>query len=78
MRVLDHFGAPPDPHPHPHTPHPQALGDQGQMAFMRGQRSLEINPRHPLIKALLVRACFFGGGGGVVRVQMYVGASRYM
>lgn len=30
----------------------QALGDPSKMAMMRGQRTLEINPRHPLIKAL--------------------------
>jgi len=27
------------------------------MGMMRNQRTLEINPRHPLIKALLVCAC---------------------
>lgn len=30
----------------------QTLGDNERAKFMRGQRSLEINPRHPLIKEL--------------------------
>lgn len=30
----------------------QAFGDPSRMAAMRGQRTLEINPKHPLIAAL--------------------------
>ncbi len=30
----------------------QALGDSDRSMFMRGQRTLEINPKHPLIKDL--------------------------
>jgi hypothetical protein len=30
----------------------QTLGDAEKLKYMRGQRSLEINPRHPLIKEL--------------------------
>lgn len=30
----------------------QALGDNDRNSFMRGQRTLEINPRHPLIREL--------------------------
>lgn len=30
----------------------QALGDNEKAAFMRGQRTLEINPRHPLVRKL--------------------------
>ena len=30
----------------------QTLGDADKLKYMRGQRSLEINPRHPLIKEL--------------------------
>jgi hypothetical protein len=41
----------------------QALGDAGAMAYMRGQRTLEVNPRHPLIQALLVRGASWGTGG---------------
>ncbi|KAI8467493.1 MAG: Hsp90 protein-domain-containing protein [Monoraphidium minutum] len=33
----------------------QALGDSSANAYMRSQRSLEINPHHPLIKGLLDR-----------------------
>ncbi|ACO69885.1 predicted protein [Micromonas commoda] len=30
----------------------QALSDDGRMAYMRGRKTLEINPGHPIIKAL--------------------------
>lgn len=30
----------------------QALGDDSRSSYMKGRRTLEINPRHPLIKAL--------------------------
>ena len=30
----------------------QALSDDGRMAYMRGRKTLEINPSHPIIKAL--------------------------
>ena len=30
----------------------QAFSDPSRASFMKGQRSLEINPRHPLVKAL--------------------------
>jgi HSP90 family molecular chaperone len=30
----------------------QTLGDADRAKYMRGQRSLEINPRHPLIREL--------------------------
>ncbi|KAI8464946.1 MAG: hypothetical protein J3K34DRAFT_99742 [Monoraphidium minutum] len=43
----------------------QALGDSSANAYMRSQRSLEINPHHPLIKGLLVR--FVGGRGPAAR-----------
>lgn len=31
----------------------QALGDQERQAHMQGKRTLEINPRHPLVVELL-------------------------
>ena len=55
--------------PHPPLPSPappkQALGDSGagMGAYMKSQRTLEINPRHPLIKALLVRPRLEQGWG---------------
>ena len=33
----------------------QALGDTERAKHMRGQRTLEINPRHPLVKELRAR-----------------------
>jgi heat shock protein 90kDa beta len=30
----------------------QAFGDPSRASFMKGQRSLEVNPRHPLVRAL--------------------------
>jgi HSP90 family molecular chaperone len=30
----------------------QAMGDSEKSAFMRGQKTLEINPHHPLIQEL--------------------------
>lgn len=33
----------------------QALGDSQERGFMRGQKSLEVNPRHPLIQQLRVK-----------------------
>jgi hypothetical protein len=33
----------------------QALGDQRAMEYMRGRKTLEINPDHPVISALAQR-----------------------
>lgn len=35
--------------------HSQTLSDASKQAYMRGKRVLEINPRHPIIKALRER-----------------------
>jgi HSP90 family molecular chaperone len=37
----------------------QAFSDPSKSSYMRGQRTLEINPRHPLIKSLKEKV---GGG----------------
>ena len=44
----------------------QALGDHSRAKFMRGQRSLEINPRHPLVKELRAKVGGCGWVGGWV------------
>ena len=33
----------------------QALGDTQERAFMKGMKTLEINPRHPLIEELRIK-----------------------
>ena len=49
----------------------QTLGDSEKSKWMRGQRTLEINPRHPLIIELKAQVC---GGGAAEVASRGVGA----
>ena len=40
----------------------QAMGDSGERNFMKGIKTLEINPRHPLIQELRTKVCACWGG----------------
>lgn len=40
----------------------QALGDSGERGYMKGMKTLEVNPRHPLIEQLRVKV----GGTSIV------------
>ena len=37
----------------------QALGENAQQSYMKGMKTLEVNPHHPLIQGLLKQVCLF-------------------